>query len=133
MSAANPPRMAVLAAVDARRLVNKGAEGTRLRRAAAACPFRSMLVLSPHPPVLAAANIIKVFLDCDLVGQIITVGLAVFSLVAAGAVVFPMRDAGADTGAPRMMATHHEQAVRMSRTLRLRPRRSRPRGTYRCR
>jgi uncharacterized protein (DUF305 family) len=66
---------------------------------------------------------------------------AVFSLVAAGAAVFLMRDAGADTGGPRrtpaasttsvaggtpgatdehfarMMAAHHEQAVRMSRTL----------------
>jgi uncharacterized protein (DUF305 family) len=66
---------------------------------------------------------------------------AVLSLVAVGAAVFLMRDAGADTGGPRrtpaastasvagaapgatdehyarMMATHHEQAVRMSRTL----------------
>ncbi len=33
-------------------------------------------------PVLATANIIQVFLDCDPVGQVITVGLALFSLVA---------------------------------------------------
>lgn len=33
-------------------------------------------------PVLATVNIIQVFLQCDVVGQVITVGLAVFSLIA---------------------------------------------------
>jgi biopolymer transport protein TolQ len=34
------------------------------------------------PPVFATVNIIEVFLRCDPVGQVITVGLMVFSLVA---------------------------------------------------
>jgi biopolymer transport protein TolQ len=34
------------------------------------------------PPVFAAANVIELFLRADIVGQVITVGLAVFSLVA---------------------------------------------------
>ncbi|MCC6416442.1 MAG: MotA/TolQ/ExbB proton channel family protein, partial [Opitutaceae bacterium] len=33
-------------------------------------------------PVLATVNIIQVFLQCDVVGQVITVGLMLFSLVA---------------------------------------------------
>lgn len=33
-------------------------------------------------PFFASVNIIKIFLDCDIVGQAITVGLAVFSLIA---------------------------------------------------
>ncbi len=40
-----------------------------------------MLAL-PAAPVLATVNIIQVFLQCDLVGQVITVSLAVFSLIA---------------------------------------------------
>lgn len=39
-----------------------------------------MLALSS--PFFAATNIIEVFLRCDIVGQIITVGLMVFSLIA---------------------------------------------------
>jgi biopolymer transport protein TolQ len=34
------------------------------------------------PPVLATTNIITVFLNCDFVGQVICVGLGVFSIVA---------------------------------------------------
>ncbi|MBP6506858.1 MAG: MotA/TolQ/ExbB proton channel family protein [Opitutaceae bacterium] len=41
-----------------------------------------MLALPATTPVLATVNIIQVFLQCDIVGQIITVGLAVFSLIA---------------------------------------------------
>jgi biopolymer transport protein TolQ len=33
-------------------------------------------------PVLATANIVQVFIDCDPVGQVITGGLAIFSLIA---------------------------------------------------
>jgi biopolymer transport protein TolQ len=36
----------------------------------------------PASPLLATVNIIQVFLQCDVVGQVITVGLAVFSLIA---------------------------------------------------
>lgn len=36
----------------------------------------------PASPLLATVNIIQVFLQCDIVGQVITVGLAVFSLIA---------------------------------------------------
>lgn len=41
-----------------------------------------MLALSAPTPVLATVNIIQVFLQCDVVGQVITVGLMLFSLVA---------------------------------------------------
>ncbi len=41
-----------------------------------------MLALPATTPVLATVNIIQVFLQCDIVDQIITVGLAVFSLIA---------------------------------------------------
>lgn len=41
-----------------------------------------MFALPLAPTVLATANIVKVFLDCDIVGQVLTVGLAVFSVVA---------------------------------------------------
>lgn len=36
----------------------------------------------PASPLLATVNIIQVFLQCDIVGQVITVGLSVFSLIA---------------------------------------------------
>ncbi len=36
----------------------------------------------PESPVFAAVNIVEVFLRCDIVGQVITVGLMLFSLVA---------------------------------------------------
>lgn len=39
-------------------------------------------MLAVPPPVLATTNIIQVFLRCDTVGQVITVGLGVFSLIA---------------------------------------------------
>lgn len=41
-----------------------------------------MFALPATSPVLATVNIIQVFLQCDLVGQIITVGLMLFSLIA---------------------------------------------------
>lgn len=41
-----------------------------------------MFALPATSPVLATVNIIQVFLQCDVVGQAITVGLAVFSLIA---------------------------------------------------
>jgi biopolymer transport protein TolQ len=41
-----------------------------------------MPALPLAPTVLATANIVRVFLDCDIVGQVLTVGLAVFSVVA---------------------------------------------------
>lgn len=41
-----------------------------------------MLALSSAPTVLATVNIVEVFLRCDPVGQVITVGLMVFSLIA---------------------------------------------------
>ena len=41
-----------------------------------------MLALLPVPPVLASANIIEIFVRCDPAGQVITVGLAVFSIIA---------------------------------------------------
>jgi biopolymer transport protein TolQ len=43
---------------------------------------RTHMLASLFTPVIATANIIQVFLDCDPVGQVITVGLALFSLVA---------------------------------------------------
>lgn len=39
-------------------------------------------MLASVSPVLATTNIIQVFIDCDPIGQVITVGLAIFSLVA---------------------------------------------------
>jgi biopolymer transport protein TolQ len=39
-------------------------------------------MLASVSPVLATANIIQIFADCDIVGQVITIGLALFSLVA---------------------------------------------------
>lgn len=41
-----------------------------------------MFALPATSPFLATVNIIQVFLTCDAVGQAITVGLAVFSLIA---------------------------------------------------
>ncbi|PAW67444.1 MAG: flagellar motor protein MotA [Opitutia bacterium Tous-C1TDCM] len=41
-----------------------------------------MGVFFSESPVFAAVNIVEVFLRCDIVGQVITVGLMVFSLVA---------------------------------------------------
>jgi biopolymer transport protein TolQ len=41
-----------------------------------------MGALFSESPVLAAVNIVEVFLRCDAVGQVITVGLMLFSLVA---------------------------------------------------
>lgn len=42
-----------------------------------------MFAALPVPsPVLATVNIIQVFLQCDIVGQVITVGLMIFSLIA---------------------------------------------------
>ncbi|MBI4621940.1 MAG: MotA/TolQ/ExbB proton channel family protein [Verrucomicrobia bacterium] len=41
-----------------------------------------MLALHLASPVLATVNIIEVFIQCDPVGKVITIGLAVFSLVA---------------------------------------------------
>lgn len=41
-----------------------------------------MFVLHIATPILATTNIVKVFLDCDIVGQVITSGLAFFSLMA---------------------------------------------------
>ena len=41
-----------------------------------------MLALHLASPVLATANIIEVLIQCDPVGKVITIGLAVFSLVA---------------------------------------------------
>jgi biopolymer transport protein TolQ len=41
-----------------------------------------MLAFASVSPVLATANIIQVFIDCDAVGQVITVGLMLFSLLA---------------------------------------------------
>src|SRR4051812_46447968 len=40
------------------------------------------MLASLFTPVVATANIIQVFLDCDPVGQVISLGLALFSLVA---------------------------------------------------
>jgi biopolymer transport protein TolQ len=39
-------------------------------------------MLASASPVLATANILQIFADCDIVGQVITIGLALFSLVA---------------------------------------------------
>ncbi|QYM77755.1 MotA/TolQ/ExbB proton channel family protein [Horticoccus luteus] len=39
-------------------------------------------MLAVPPPLFATTNIIQVFLRCDTVGQVITVGLGVFSLIA---------------------------------------------------
>ncbi len=41
-----------------------------------------MGALFSESPVFAAVNIVEVFLRCDIVGQVITVGLMLFSLVA---------------------------------------------------
>lgn len=41
-----------------------------------------MVALSSGFSVIASVNIVEVFLRCDLVGQIITIGLMVFSLIA---------------------------------------------------
>ena len=41
-----------------------------------------LALLPPFTPFLATTNIITVFLRCDVVGQIITVGLGVFSIIA---------------------------------------------------
>lgn len=41
-----------------------------------------MLALSFFSPVLASTNIIEVFLRCDPAGQVITVGLGIFSVIA---------------------------------------------------
>ncbi len=41
-----------------------------------------MFALPATSPIFATVNIIQVFLQCDVVGQAITVGLAVFSLIA---------------------------------------------------
>ncbi len=41
-----------------------------------------MLALSLFPPVIATANLIEVFVRCDPAGQVITSGLAVFSIIA---------------------------------------------------
>src|SRR5258708_19779310 len=41
-----------------------------------------MLALSLSTPVLATANLIEVFVRCDPAGQVITAGLAVFSIIA---------------------------------------------------
>lgn len=41
-----------------------------------------MLASLPVSPVIGTVNIIEVFLRCDIVGQVITVGLMVFSLLA---------------------------------------------------
>jgi biopolymer transport protein TolQ len=41
-----------------------------------------MLAPSPVSPVLAVTNIVEIFERSDVVGQVITVGLAVFSLIA---------------------------------------------------
>lgn len=41
-----------------------------------------MFALPATSPVLATVNIIQVFLQCDIVGQTITVGLMLFSLIA---------------------------------------------------
>ncbi len=42
----------------------------------------SLFVSLSVTPTFASASLVKIFLDCDIVGQTITVGLAVFSLVA---------------------------------------------------
>ena len=41
-----------------------------------------MSLPSLFSPVLASTNLIEVFINCDPAGQIITVGLAVFSVIA---------------------------------------------------
>jgi biopolymer transport protein TolQ len=44
--------------------------------------FLPMLATLLFTPVLATTNIITVFLQCDLVGQVITSGLGIFSIIA---------------------------------------------------
>ena len=41
-----------------------------------------LALLPPFTPFLATTNVITVFLQCDIVGQVITVGLAIFSIIA---------------------------------------------------
>jgi len=67
----------------------------------------------PLVPVLAAANIIDVFEHCDIVGQVITTGLAVFSIVA-WAVMFGKRN---ELNALRRLNYSFERHIRDQKNL----------------
>jgi biopolymer transport protein TolQ len=67
----------------------------------------------PLVPVLAAANIIDVFEHCDIVGQVITTGLAVFSIIA-WAVMFGKRN---ELNALRRLNYSFERHIRDQKNL----------------
>jgi biopolymer transport protein TolQ len=67
----------------------------------------------PLVPVLAAANIIDVFEHCDIVGQVITTGLAVFSIIA-WAVMFGKRN---ELNALRRLNHSFERHIRDQKNL----------------
>jgi biopolymer transport protein TolQ len=64
-------------------------------------------------PLVATTNLFDVFLRCDFVGQIITVGLAIASIIA-WAVMIGKRNELADL---RRLNQHFEQKLREERTL----------------